>query len=243
MTIALLNTTPIVGKLVDRLAEKRGDSLFENGAAMDGRQADVVIVDDSVGEGYVAATARRLGRYTIYIGSRFDAMPEGFDAVLGKPFLPDELGKTLDDAEMAVSALVERNDVFDADEAADSWEEESAGPVFDRAEIDELKELLDAVEEEEGTESEDEVPLGAKIEAALEELDERAWEQPVEEVLYDAESAKEEPDAETDFGDIDLHARGVEALQDLMAILSDESVARALKSIGVRIDISFGEKA
>jgi hypothetical protein len=243
MTIALLNTTPIVGKLVDRLAEKRGDSLFENGAAMDGRQADVVIIDDSVGEGYAAATAKRLGRYTIYIGSRFDAMPDGFDAVLGKPFLPDELGKALDNAEMAVSALVERNDVFDADEAADSWEAENTAPVFDRAEIDELKELLDAVESEELPQEEDDEGLGARIEAALEELEEGAWNQPVEEVLYDAQAQKAGPDAEADFGEIDLHARGVEALQDLMAILSDESVAKALKSIGVRIDISFGEKA
>ncbi|WP_345972479.1 hypothetical protein [Sulfurimonas diazotrophicus] len=237
MTIALFNTTPIVAKLVERLAQKRGDSLLQPGAA-GGRRADVAIVDDSVAARYDAAAAKTQGHYAIFIGSRFDAMPQGYDASLGKPFLPEELARALDDAEMAVSALVERSDVFDADEAAEAWEEESAAPLFDSAEIDELKELLDAVEGEEA----EEPTYGDQIEAAMEHIDRREWEQPIEEVLYDADAPERTPE-ETDFSDIDLHARGVEALQDLMAILSDESVAQALKAMGVRIDISFGEKA
>ncbi|MHC3994957.1 hypothetical protein ACXWTF_09010 [Thiomicrolovo sp. ZZH C-3] len=237
MTIALFNTTPIVAKLVERLAQKRGDAFLQPDSA-DGQRADVAIVDDSVAAAYDAAAAKARGHYAIFIGSRFDPMPQGYDAVLGKPFLPEELGQALDDAELAVSALVERSDVFDADEAAEAWEAESATPVFNSAEIDELKELLDAVEGEEA-----EGPsFGEQIEAAMEHLDRREWEQPVEEVLYDAD-APERTSEETDFSDIDLHARGVEALQDLMAILSDESVAQALKAMGVRIDISFGEKA
>ena len=237
MTIALLNTTPIVAKLVERLAQKRGDT-FLNTERSGGQRADVVIVDDSVAMRYDAAAAKREGHYAIFIGSRFETMPQGYDAVLGKPFLPEELGHALDDAEVAVSALVERSDVFDADEAAEAWEAESAAPVFNSAEIDELKELLDAVEGDE------EMAAGyeEQIEAAMEHLDRREWERPVEEVLYDA-GAPESSENRTDFSDIDLHARGVEALQDLMAILSDESVAQALKAMGVRIDISFGEKA
>ena len=241
MTIALFNTTPIVGTLVERLAKKRGDTLFESGTE-DGRLADVAIVDDSVKADYGAEAAKAAGRYTLYLGSRFEAMPGGFDAVLAKPFLPDELGRALDDAEMTLSGDMERSDMFDADEAVSSWEEESR-PVFNSAEIDELKQLLEAVDEEVG--SDEEASLALQIERALETLDEHAWGQPIEEVLYDSEAAAGEDTAakEDDFQPIDLHARGVEALQDLMAILSDESVARAFKAIGVRIDISFGERA
>jgi len=248
MIIMLLNTTPIVGKLVGRLAQKRGDTLVEQ-ETDDGRQADVVIVDDSAGPRYGAEAAKTLGRYTLYIGSRFDAMPEGFDTLLAKPFLPEELNTALDDAEMALSGSVERSDIFDADEAAVSWEAEANGeeikPLFDRAEIDELKQLIDAVDEEEGLSEAQAEALEAQIEDALETLKERDWEQPIEEVLYDAGAEAAAPAAEEEkrFGDIDLHARGLEALQDLMAILSDESVARALKEMGVRIDISFGERA
>jgi len=231
MTVALLNTTPIVEKLVERLTQKRGDVLYKS-ASEDGCEADVAIVDDSVLDQYDAAAARAVGRYTLLIGSRFEPMPEGFDAVLEKPFLPEELGRALDDAEFSVGTAVERSDLFDADEAASSWEEESVAvperPVFDSAEIDELKQLLDAVEH--GT---DEVPGFGVAQSP---------EAPFEEVLYDADAATAGEAAEA-FDAIDLHARGVEALQDLMAILSDESVAKAFKAIGVRVDISFGEKA
>lgn len=247
MTIALLNTTPIVNKLVERLVQKRGDTLMD-ADSVDGKPADIVIVDDSVGEKYDASAAKTLGRYTLFIGSRFDTMPEGFDGILGKPFLPEELNRKLDDAQIAISGHIDRSDIFDADEAAESMAqvaEETAEPVFNRADVDELKALLDAVdaeaEEEEAAASE----LEERIESALETMDEAAWEQPIEEVLYDAEQSQDATAAEAgeSFEGIDLHARGVEALQDLMAILSDESVARALKEMGVRIDVSFGEKA
>ncbi|HHE07878.1 MAG TPA: hypothetical protein ENL01_03110, partial [Chlorobaculum parvum] len=115
MTIALLNTTPIVEKLVERLAQKRGDMLIDTG---DGGQADIVIVDDSVAQKYDADAAGELGRYTLYVGSRFDEMPEGYDAVLGKPFLPDELNGLLENAELELGASVDRSNIFDADEAA-----------------------------------------------------------------------------------------------------------------------------
>jgi hypothetical protein len=252
MTITLLNTTPVVEKLVGKLAERRGDRLVEEGRG-DGKKADVAIVDDSVAGEYDAQRAAALGEYTVFIGSRFDEMPEGFDATLGKPFLPDELDRTLDEAELALAADVGRADMFDADEAAEALEEEADFPaagVFDEEEIDEVKQLLDAVEEEadvllEGIEGADSHTIEKRIEAALETMDEEELERPFEEVLYEA-GAKEEPAPKGDeerFEGIDLHARGVEALQDLMAILSDESVARALKEMGVRIDISFGEKA
>lgn len=249
MTIALLNSTPVVAKLVERMAEKRGDTLSQ-GPLPDGRAADVVIVDDSFSPRYDAGAAKKLGAFTLFVGSRFEAMPKGFDAVLGKPFLPDELDKVLGDAELALSASVERSDLFDADEAAASWgEEESQSAevsVFDRNEIDELKQLLDAVEQDESPEE-----TARQLEAAMQQLGVRDWEEREGQVLYDADAAladngsRNEPDAdaETSFEGIDLHARGVEALQDLMAILSDESVARAFKVIGVRVDITFGEKA
>lgn len=243
MTIALLNTTPIVGKLVERLAQKRGDTLKE---PADGSPADVVIVDDSVGDSYDAEAARVLGRYTLYVGSRFDAMPEGFDAVLGKPFLPEELNELLDNAEMALGPAVERSDIFDADEAAAAIEADAGDeePLFNPDDVDELKALLDAVESEVSEDAPSASELEAKIEAALETIEPEAWEQPVEEILYDADASEQMNEAQSvdAFEGIDLHARGVEALQDLMAILSDELVARALKEMGVRIDISFGEK-
>ncbi len=250
MTVVLLNTTPIVRKLVERLARKRGDTVYD-GQTPDGRRAEMVIVDDSVRDRYDAAAAREYGGFVLFIGSRFDEMPEGFDAVLAKPFLPEALTRIFDEAQMALAADPGRSDLFDADEAADALEEaadetETLSRVFDEEEIDEVKQLLDAVEEEtvEETETPSADDLEEQIAAALEEMDEREWERPVDEVLYDADVPEKTSAAEPEerFADIDLHARGVEALQDLMAILSDESVARALKEMGVRIDISFGEK-
>jgi len=257
MTIALLNTTPIIHKIVDRLAQNRGDMLYQD-LPDDAALCDVVIVDDSVAAEFNAATARRIGRFTLYCGSRFDPMPEGYDAILPKPFLPDELNRVLDDAELSLSAAVDRNDIFDADEAAGFIESETEGPVFNHEEVEAVKQLLDAFDTEMETGDVYDQVLGKDLEEAVKGMEENEWDQPVEEVLYDAEAEaarqpqsepepepefEPEPEATDDYGDIDLHARGVEALQDLMAILSDQSVAQALKSIGVRIEISFGEKA
>ncbi len=237
MTIVLFNTAPVVAKLVEKLAVRRGDSLVD-AKTLDGRKADVAVVDDSAAETYDAARAGEYGAFTLYMGSRFEPMPEGFDATLPKPFLPEELDKILDDAELSLAARTDRADLFDADEAAALWEAEASaeGGVFDAGELDEVKQLLEAVEA--ADEDADETTLQARIDEALETLDEAQLQQPVDEVLFEAQK-----DASGDDEAIDLHARGVEALQDLMAILSDESVAKALKSMGVRIDISFGEKA
>lgn len=247
MTIVLLNTMPIVRKLVQKLVQRRGDTLLDSRPA-DGATADIVIVDDSVCGEYDAAAAKGIGRYTLFLGSRFDEMPHDYDAVLAKPFLPDELNRALDDAEIVLAGDVEQADIFDADEAASSWADESglAGGVFAEEEIDEVRQLLDAVDEVPGDESvieENAQKFEQRIGEALEEMDDEAWDQPYEEVIYDASRTEEIPEPDDRFSDLDLHARGVEALQDLMAILSDESVAKALKSMGVRIDISFGEKA
>ncbi len=250
MTIVLLNTTPIVRKLVQKLAQRRGDTLLDAQPA-DGSPADIAVVDDSVREDYDADTAKSIGRYTLFIGSRFDEMPQDYDAVLAKPFLPDELDRALDDAAIVLAADVGQADIFDADEAASSWadENELSGGVFAEEEIDEVRQLLDAVDEVSGDESvidENIQMFEQRIGEALGEMDEEEWDRPYEEILYDASpagTATPAPETGDRFGDLDLHARGVEALQDLMAILSDESVAKALKSMGVRIDISFGEKA
>lgn len=258
MTIVLLNTTPIVHKIVEKLAQKRGDLLFES-ETPDGSSADAVIVDDSMRDACDAAQARTLGLYTLFLGSRFDAMPEGFDAVVSKPFLPEELFRALDDAEVSLAGVPEEGDLYDADEAAVSWLEpesdiadhpEEGSGVFNDEDIDEVKQLLDAFDSDAEEREEEKLSVSElenKIAAALERMDEAEWEQPYGEVLYDAQSM-EKPESATHsddadpFAGMDLHARGVEALQDLMAILSDESVARALKAMGVRIDISFGEK-
>ena len=254
MTILLLNSTPIVHKLVEKLALKRGDVLLD-APSDDARPADVVIVDDSVRDTYDAGRAKKLGDYTLFIGSRFDEMPQGFDADLPKPFLPDELSGLLDDAQMVLASRVDRSDLFDADEAEAAMAEvdsayESEGVFADR-EIDEVKQLLDAFDSEMMG---DDVPaisiekMDADISEAMETVDESEWERPFEEVLFEAAQEQRKPveappHQDAPLSGAQLHARGVEALQDLMAILSDESVARALKAMGVRIDISFGEKA
>jgi len=239
MTIVLLTTTPIIEKIVSRLAEKRGDTLYTM-FTEDAGMCDVVIVDDSVGDEHDAQSARMVGNFALYLGSRFEPMPKDYDRTLPKPFLPDELSKVLDDAELIVSDEVGYDGLYDADEAGLCAADEQ-DPVFNHAEIEELKQLLDAVDLDELHEEEPDAPfLGANEEVMAQE--ESLWDASDEEAAHVTYGQSGTDEEEEPFTGINLHARGAEALQDLMAILSDKSVARAFKAMGVRVDISFGEE-
>lgn len=262
MTIVLFNKTPIVQKLVDRLAQKRGDVLAIT-APEEGEQCDVLIVDDSMDTQIDAAQARVIGRFTLYLGSRFEAMPSGFDATLPKPFLPNELSTLLDDAKQIIGTASGAAAGFDLIDESWGMETEEA-PLFNAEEIDEVKKLLVDVEDEDADATVDATHAAAVPEASeaasllMDDLDEvrkdesesdaPEWEDSEDAIFADMHPPEAEevsmPELEQDADpEIDVHARGLEALQDLMAILSDEAVAKALKEMGVRIDISFGEKA
>lgn len=259
MTIALFNKTPIVQKLVDRLAQKRGDALVFT-EPEEGTQCDVVIVDDSMDAEIDAARARIFGRFTLYLGSRFETMPSGFDATLPKPFLPNELSTLLDDAKQIIGTASGDTGEFDMDESWGMGTEEA--PLFNADEIDEVKKLLVDVEESDtGADEIDAVATASKLPETEEDgtgIDETdmdtsasdtlEWDDSDDAIFVDMDLPEAEevsmPETEPETEpEIDVHARGLEALQDLMAILSDEAVAKALKEMGVRIDISFGEKA
>lgn len=298
MKILLLNSTSIVKKLVRRLADIRGDQVFET----EETGMDVVIVDDSVASSYPPEVARRFGRFTLYMGSRFDPVPSGYDGVLLKPFLPRELDELLSEKSSGVRSTTIPHAPL---------EKTVQNTVFNQQEIDEVKSLLESFDpdeedltpvkpepepEPEGVaepEPEPEPQPAPKddeeqIAAALHAIDRASWTENLDAVLYEAQeddtgrllkekvedydneirhhgsgAAIEEPveearrhivEEETPHSPmreldedalqaLDLHARGVEALQDLMAILSDPSVAKALKTMGVRVEISFGEKS
>lgn len=240
MTIVLLTTAPIIEKIVSRLAEKRGDMLYTM-FTDDAGMCDVVIVDDSVGSEHDAQSARMVGNYALYLGSRFEPMPTGYDRTLPKPFLPDELNRVLDDAELALRGEEGYGALYDADEADLSAAAEQV-PVFSHSEIEELKQLLDAVDLDElnaeDTDQADRYEQGETTEPS----DESHWSYSEEETVEDTGMSSAGEEETEPFADIDLHERGAEALQDLMAILSDRSVARAFKAMGVRVDISFGEE-
>lgn len=313
MTIILQSGTPIVRKLVEKVAQRRGDVLLDDEA----EHADLIIIDDSERASWSCERAREVASESIYLGSRLDETPEGFDRVLAKPFLPEELMETLEqcEAKEMTDTTIFADEVGEDESAYHdvTTEAEEQESVLNEGDVDELKGILDAFEhdvseagitqahkttfeEEEGEtpvvdfEEEfesgtlensfrddkvfDEMPYDEAPESEAETLafDEEAvafkeadftdedtfsYEVPEEESVEMADSeavpyTDEKTDASYAFTASEalddhlsgeaLHSRGVEALQDVMAILSDESVARALKEMGVRVDISFGER-
>lgn len=307
MTIILKSATPIVRKLVERVAQKRGDVLLDDQA----EYADLIIVDDSERDGWSAGEAREIAPYTLYIGSRFDETPDGYEKVLAKPFLPEELMDVLAafDVTMAEEDLDVETEAETLQPESEPTDFESGESVLDEHDVDELKAILDTFDDEvaEAETAEAETAFDLETEAEEEAEDfadafdidsfddafDDASESHEDEYLdgFDPEEAFDHREteasaafsesgseeeifgAETAFDDLGesektyedtaadeavayaapaeveerlsgeaLHSRGVEALQDVMAILSDESVARALKEMGVRVDISFGER-
>lgn len=96
MKILLLNTNPVVNKLVTLSSQKTGDTLESHESLTELRldsEFDLIIVDDSLysDELMEALGQRIIYHKSLYIHSRESQVPDGFNDSLKKPFLPTDL--------------------------------------------------------------------------------------------------------------------------------------------------------
>lgn len=123
MKILLLNSNPVVNKLVTLSAQKTNDSVeaFEDTAAIKmGGKYDLLIVDDSVYS--VEAMDELLSKVeyekSLYICSRDADVPNEFDSATRKPFLPTDLVEQF--AAFSKSMHLAKNDSMKSTESKNS---------------------------------------------------------------------------------------------------------------------------
>ncbi|TDA62726.1 hypothetical protein E0765_09050 [Sulfuricurvum sp. IAE1] len=99
MTILLFNDNPVVQKLVSLSAQKTKDDLSV-AASLDevsGSEYDLLIIDDALysEEVFGALKERITCKSALFMATRGNIVPAGFDNVINKPFLPTDLVETL----------------------------------------------------------------------------------------------------------------------------------------------------
>ncbi|RLA68726.1 MAG: hypothetical protein DRG24_09745 [Epsilonproteobacteria bacterium] len=220
MKVLLLNDNPIIDKLVTLSAQKRGDDLvkvFDNRALEAGRY-DLLVIDESSASSHLPSdTAIHMEYgYTLFIATRATAVPDMYDQILYKPFLPMEMlgifkkaeeiavrhteellktEETVENEELEASFLLDTP--FDNDDLIPDVTIQS---VLKNVDIHEVQGLLDDVENDEDsairelkevvqhpdTDS-DITDLEAQINQALEALSQEDLMQTVdEEILFDS---------------------------------------------------------
>lgn len=95
MKFLLLNDNPVVNKLVTLSAQKTGDELVvsEGVEEVETADYDLLIIDHAVyDDSLIDAIRGKIGyKKALFIAQRGAEVPEGFDKVIQKPFLPTDL--------------------------------------------------------------------------------------------------------------------------------------------------------
>ncbi|MEW5831584.1 MAG: hypothetical protein AB1763_01945 [Campylobacterota bacterium] len=110
MTILLFNDNPVVQKLVSLSAQKTKDDLSVAASPdeVSGTEYDLLVIDDALySEEVFGALKERIAyKSALFMATRGNIVPAGFDNVINKPFLPTDLVETLIqiDKGMAVAA-------------------------------------------------------------------------------------------------------------------------------------------
>ncbi len=95
MKFLLLNDNPVVNKLVTLSAQKTGDELVvsEGVEEVEIADYDLLIIDHAVYDDSLIDTIKgKIGyKKVLFIAQRGEEVPEGFDKVIQKPFLPTDL--------------------------------------------------------------------------------------------------------------------------------------------------------
>lgn len=108
MKFLLLNDNPVVNKLVTLSAQKTGDELVaaEGAEEIEAADYDLLIIDHAVYNTALLDAIREKITYrrALFIAPRGEEVPEGFDKVINKPFLPTDL------VEFFSEQIIEAND-------------------------------------------------------------------------------------------------------------------------------------
>jgi len=219
MKVLLLNDNPIIDKLVTLSAQKRGDDLVKvsDNRALEAGRYDLLIIDESSASSHLPSDAAIHMEYgdTLFIATRATAVPDMYDQILYKPFLPMELLGVFKKAEdIAARQRVEiqkveeipshkedeegLEDSFLLDtpfEDDDLMPDEKASGVLNNMDIHEVQELLDDVENDEDS------------------------------IIREFEEVVQHPDAQSDITDLEAQInQALEALsqEDLMHTVYEE---------------------
>ena len=170
MKVLLLNDNPIIDKLVTLSAQKRDDDLIKvtEDLAFEAGYYDLLVIDESSASVHLPSEEAEhvTYGYTLFIASRGTAVPDMYDQVLYKPFLPMELlrifKKAADIALLKPLEVLEKEEIFVESEELEApfmldtpfddddlvaEEEEVVLSILKNDDIQEVKELLDNVDE------------------------------------------------------------------------------------------------
>ncbi len=211
MKFLLLNDNPVVNKLVTLSAQKTGDELVvsEGVEEVEAADYDLLIIDHAVYDESLIDTLRaKIGyKRALFIAQRGEELPEGFDKVIQKPFLPTDLVEFFSE-----QALIEDDVILPdlGDEVAVEEEELSVG-----SEVDDLMEDLD-------------LDLDLDLLEGMPELDDAKMERPELEELGDEALLEDLGDLELDevedLGGLDGSEGGVldeDELLEVQGLLDD----------------------
>jgi hypothetical protein len=255
MRILLLNTNPVVSRLVE-LAVSSHDVEIEERAHLSGisrLEYDAVIVDDHA---YDAETERffnevlKTDRVILLSGKAYgEEIGDAFDTVLKKPFLPAQIEALLFDENMKSSR--KKNETISSAEdemqkpetekeeeeflffLEEAEEETQAAPVLDRNEVERIKALLEeseAVEEELSETSLNDMEA-KKVEVITENLKKEGLEIVDEEEIVDTLTKKRDEGVKMD----------AETFIDLIASVKPKKLRKLLKGATVTLTIRFEE--
>jgi uncharacterized membrane protein len=209
MTILLFNDNPVVQKLVALSAQKTKDDLTIASSVEDvqGSGYDLLIIDDALYSDEVFTALKECVAYksALFMATRGNIIPAGFDNIINKPFLPTDLVETL--------ILIERNISAASVHAKAVAAETAAGDSEDAYAID-LQETLSEIDHDaEGFLDHDLESMDSEM--GLDDLDDFSHEAPKTAVL-DREEVQEVQglleDAESDalIEDDEITVKGID---------------------------------
>lgn len=220
MTILLLNTNPIVHKLVSLSAQKTGDTLYAIGSLYESMASDydLFIVDDGRYSDDMMLGCSFTYRKSLFMAMRGQIVPGWFDYVVYKPFLPTDL----------VDMLLTIQHSLPCDEI--DYAINNPAMVLDHSDLEELQGLL----------QEEELFFGDEGLDDAEELNVSVFD-PFEGIeRYDELDALSEEELRRAIGESAEGSQGIEVLQALLKALSSDEVAKTLKKLDINININFG---
>ncbi len=173
MRILLLNSSPVVGKLVTLSAQKTGDELqvIDKVGSVPAQEFDLLLLDDEfyTPENFEKITSTATIAKSVLIAERGKEKPADFVLLLEKPFLPTDLVEILLNINTAPSESLEEESLSD-DEALSLDDELSLDSELEQeaADLDELS--IDGLETP--AEEESDLDISAETENELDGLDE-----------------------------------------------------------------------